>query len=44
MFIKGLALAAEPGYFSLRGYFPDYPNVFRSYPYVRFSVRYAVIL
>jgi hypothetical protein len=44
MLIKGFSLAAEPGYFSLRGYFPDYPNVYRSYPYVRFSARYAVTL
>jgi hypothetical protein len=42
--IKGFSLAAEPGYFSLHGYFPDYPNVFRNYPYVRFSARYAVTL
>ncbi|MCQ6959144.1 DUF3943 domain-containing protein [Mucilaginibacter aquariorum] len=38
--IRQLSICAEPGYFTLRGYYKYYPEVNRNYPYVRFSVRY----
>lgn len=44
MFIKGLSLCAEPGYFTLDGYYKDHPDVSSRYPYFRGSVRYSVNL
>jgi len=41
-FIKNVALAFEPGHFSLNSYYKDRPDVNRKYPYLRGSVRYSV--
>lgn len=41
-FIKNVALAFEPGHFSLNGYYKDRPDVNRKYPYLRASLRYSV--
>lgn len=40
MFIKKLSACVEPGYFTLRGRYKDLPDVNRSYPYLRVSLRY----
>ncbi|WP_374949008.1 DUF3943 domain-containing protein [Mucilaginibacter sp.] len=41
---KKLSLAFEPGYFILRGYYKDYPDIDQKYPFARFSARYSVNL
>lgn len=43
-FNKNIALAAESGYFILEGHYADHPEVNKTYPYVRASVRYSVNL
>lgn len=40
--IKGLSIAGEGGYFRLNGAFKNYPDIAKTYPYVRTSVRYSV--
>ncbi|GAA4322228.1 hypothetical protein GCM10023149_22430 [Mucilaginibacter gynuensis] len=42
--VKDLLIAVEPGYFTLRGTYKDYPDVNRNYPYLRISTRYMVNL
>jgi hypothetical protein len=42
MFIKGLSIAAESGYFRLEGNYHDYPDVNKKYPYLRISTRYTI--
>ncbi|QHS57474.1 DUF3943 domain-containing protein [Mucilaginibacter sp. 14171R-50] len=39
---KKLSLAAESGYFFLRGKYDEHPDVNKRYPYVRVSTRYSV--
>jgi hypothetical protein len=41
-FSKSLSLAAEPGYFFLRGKYDEHPDVNKRYPYLRVSTRYSV--
>lgn len=40
--VKGFSANFEPGYFTLRGYYKDHPDVDRSYPYFKLSARYSV--
>lgn len=40
--LKQIAFGAETGYFNLRGYYQNYPNVSKNYPYLRMSMRYIV--
>lgn len=42
MVINNFSLSAGPGYFTLHGYYKDYDNVNKNYPYVRVSARYSV--
>ncbi|HEY0244665.1 MAG TPA: DUF3943 domain-containing protein [Mucilaginibacter sp.] len=42
MFIKGLAVSAEAGYFALNGTYKNYPDQDKRYPYLRTSLRYSV--
>lgn len=44
MFVKGLSICAEPGYYSLSGTYRHYPNVFKNYPYFKGSFKYSVNL
>ncbi|NCI50098.1 DUF3943 domain-containing protein [Sediminibacterium roseum] len=39
-FMKNLSACVEPGYFTLRGHYKDLPDVNKSYPYLRVSLRY----
>jgi hypothetical protein len=39
-----LHVSAESGYFKLRGFYKNFPDVFRSYPYLRLSVRYGITI
>jgi hypothetical protein len=39
---NGLSLAAEPGYFFLRGKYAEHPDVNKRYPYLRVSTRYSM--
>jgi hypothetical protein len=39
---KALSVAAEPGYFFLRGKYDEHPDVNKRYPYLRLSARYSV--
>jgi hypothetical protein len=41
-FKNGLSLAAEPGYFFLRGKYAEHPDVNKRYPYLRVSTRYSM--
>ena len=41
-FLDDLSLAAESGYFFLNGSYKTHPNDSKKYPYLRFSVRYAL--
>lgn len=41
-FNKNLALAAESGYFILKGNYAAHPEVNNTYPYARASVRYSI--
>ncbi len=38
--LKNISLCAEPGYFSLKGFYNQYNNVNKTYPYLRISLRY----
>jgi hypothetical protein len=40
MFIKNLSFCVEPGYFRLNGVYNNHPDINRSYPYIRLSLRY----
>jgi hypothetical protein len=40
MFIKNLSFCVEPGYYRLNGVYNNRPDINRSYPYIRLSVRY----
>lgn len=40
MFIKNLSFCVEPGYLRLNGVYNNLPDVNRSYPYIRLSLRY----
>jgi hypothetical protein len=40
--ISSLSLAGEAGYFRLNGIFKNYPDIAKTYPYVRTSVRYSI--
>jgi hypothetical protein len=40
MFIKNLSFCVEPGYFRLNGVYNNLPDINRSYPYIRLSLRY----
>lgn len=40
--LGGFSLAAEAGYFTLRGYYKNYPDVDQNYPYLRVSARYTI--
>jgi hypothetical protein len=42
MMVKDVSVCAEPGYFTLRGYYKNYPNVYKNYPYLRLSARYTL--
>jgi len=42
--IDGISVCAEPGYFTLNGKFKHYPNLDKTYPYLRLSVRYNLEL
>ena len=42
IFIKNLALVAEPAYFNLNGYYKQYANIHSRYPNFRGAVRYFV--
>jgi len=44
MFVKGLSICAEPGYYSLSGRYRDYPDIFKNYPYFKGSLKYSVNL
>ncbi|PTR01621.1 uncharacterized protein DUF3943 [Mucilaginibacter yixingensis] len=37
-----LSVAAEPGFFSLKGYYNNYPDVDKRYPFLRISARYTI--
>ena len=41
-FIKNFALNGEAGYFALKGNYNNFPDVNKSYPYLRMSVRYTL--
>jgi hypothetical protein len=40
MFLKNISACVSPGYFTLRGHYDNLPDVNRSYPFIRFSLRY----
>lgn len=40
-FLDGFSLCAEPGYFSLQGYYKQYGEITNVYPYLRVSARYS---
>ncbi len=42
--VKTFSISAESGYFKLRGFYKDYPDVIKSYPYIRLSARYGISL
>jgi hypothetical protein len=42
MFIKGLSIAAESGYFRLEGNYDNHRDVNKKYPYLRISTRYTI--
>lgn len=44
MFIKRVSISAESGYFTLRGTYKNFNNVYKNYPYLRVSTRYTVNL
>ncbi|HAL81981.1 MAG TPA: DUF3943 domain-containing protein [Mucilaginibacter sp.] len=44
MIIDGFSVCAEPGYFTLNGKFKHYPDLDKTYPYLRLSVRYSLDL
>jgi len=41
---KTFSLSAESGYFKLKGYYEDFDDVLKSYPYLRLSARYGISL
>ncbi len=42
MLMDGISICAEPGYFNLHANYKNYPDVDRSYPYLRISCRYSL--
>ena len=42
MILNGLSICAEPGYFTLLGRYKNFPEVNKTYPYLRASVRYSI--
>ncbi len=40
-FLNGFSICAEPGYFSLQGYYKQYGEITNIYPYLRVSARYS---
>ena len=40
LIIKGLSVGAEEGYFNLHGNYRHFPDVNKTYPYARVSIRY----
>lgn len=41
-FVNNFSIFMEPGFFSLKGNYNNYPDVNRTYPYLRLSARYAI--
>jgi len=41
-FVNNFSIFMEPGFFSLKGIYNNYPDVNRTYPYLRLSARYAI--
>jgi len=39
--VRNISMCAEPGYFTLKGFYRQYDNVNKTYPYLRISLRYS---
>ncbi len=44
MLVDGISICVEPGYFNLHANYRNYPDVNKSYPYLRVSCRYSLNL